>query len=359
MEPWMSWAIVLAVGAAAYWYYVHQNNEAIARGRSTTGKSTTSSLKDAINWDTESKPKAKPAKKQAPRKSVKTGVQEAGNKAAATLSQVVPTAVANSEDEAKPIASKKAPSGKDVSDMLDARSASPSVLSIKPSEKAARPAKSQTPKPEVAQETKKQRQNRKKVEEAKAAREEEEKERKALEERQRRTAREARGEPAKNGLGQSKPPASNPWTEVPTRGAVQVPKAAFSNQFLDTFEAPSATATATANTTAGAAPTNGTAKADTPSYNGLPSEEEQLRLAMEDSAWTTVPKGGKQKRKTINEEIADEQAEAGITQTQQSKPVRPAEAMKPENKNPSSRYQILAEEFTPKTGDDADDWAVM
>jgi hypothetical protein len=33
--------------------------------------------------------------------------------------------------------------------------------------------------------------------------------------------------------------------------------------------------------------------------------------------------------------------------------------MKPENKNPSSRYQILAEEFTPKTGDDADDWAVM
>jgi hypothetical protein len=356
METWMSWAVVLAIGAAAYWYYVHQNNEAIARGRSTIGKSTTNSLKDAINWDNESKPKAKPAKKQAPRKSVKTAVQEAGNKAAATLSQVAPAAVANatSYDEAKPVASKKAPSGKDVSDMLETRSASPSVLSIKPSEKAARPAKAQTPKPEVAQETKKQRQNKKKVEEAKAAREEEEKERKALEERQRRTAREARGEPAKNGLGQSKPPATNAWTEVPSRGAVQVPKAAFSNQFLDTFEAPSAAA----NTTAGAAPTNGT-KTATPSYNGLPSEEEQLRLAMEDSAWTTVPKAGKQKRKTVNEELADELAEVGITQTQPSKPVRPAEATKAENKIPSSRYQILAEEFTPKTGDDADDWAVM
>jgi hypothetical protein len=357
METWMSWVMFLAIGAAAYWYYVHQNNNAIARGRSTTGKSTTSSLKDAINWDTESKPKAKPAKKQAPRKSVKTAVQEAGSKAAASLSQVAPVAAANSDNDAAPaVASNKGPSGKDVSDMLGARSASPSVLSIKPSEKQARPAKAQAPKPEVAQETKKQRQNRKKVEEAKAAREEEEKERKALEERQRRTAREARGEPAKNGLGQSKPPASNPWTEVPSRGAVQAPKAAFSSQYLDTFEAPVATNTTSVTSTA--APTNGT-KTAAPSYNGLPSEEEQLRLAMEDSAWTTVPKGGKQKRKTLNEEIADELADVGITQTQPIKPVRPAEAMKSENKNPSSRYQILAEEFTPKTGDDADDWAVM
>jgi hypothetical protein len=357
METWMSWAVVLAIGAAAYWYYVHQNNEAIARGRSTIGKSTTNSLKDAINWDNESKPKAKPAKKQAPRKSVKTAVQEAGNKAAATLSQVAPAAVANatSYDEAKPVASKKAPSGKDVSDMLETRSASPSVLSIKPSEKAARPAKAQTPKPEVAQETKKQRQNKKKVEEAKAAREEEEKERKALEERQRRTAREARGEPAKNGLGQSKPPASNAWTEVSSkasRGAVQPPKPAPTGQLLDTFEAPAQTATTTT------APTNGAAKASAP-LNNLPSEEEQMRLAMEDSAWTTVPKGGKTKRKTVNEELAEELSNVTETKPQQSaKPVRPTEVIK-ENKNPSSRYQILAEEFNPKTGDDADDWAVM
>jgi hypothetical protein len=356
METWMNWAMFLAIGAAAYWYYVHQNNNALARGRSTTGKSTTNSLKDAINWDNESKPKAKPAKKQAPKKSVKTAVQEAGNKVAASLSQVAPAASASSEDESlATVVANKIPSGKDVSDMLGARSGSPSVLSIKPSEKAARSAKAQAPKPEVAQETKKQRQNKKKVEEAKAAREEDEKERKALEERQRRTAREARGEPAKNGLGQSKPPASNAWTEVPSRGAVQAPKSAPATQLLDTFEAPSAAA----DKTPAAAPTNGT-KPTTPSFNGLPSEEEQLRLAMEDSAWTTVPKAGKQKRKTVNEEIADEQAEAGIIQTQQpSKPARPAQAMKAENKAPSSRYQILAEEFTPKTGDDADDWAVM
>jgi hypothetical protein len=319
------------------------------------GKSTTSSAKDAVNWnDSESKPKVapKPAKNKAPRKSVKTAVQEAGNKAAASLSQVSPTTAADADDDVTPVASNKAPSGRDVSDMLGARAASPSVLSIKPSEKPARPAKAQTPKPEASQETKKQRQNRKKVEEAKAAREEEEKQRRALEERQRRTAREARGEPAKNGLQQSKPPASNPWTEVPSRGAVQPPKSAPTGQLLDTFEAP-------APTTSTAGPTNGAATA-TPSYNSLPSEEEQLRLAMEDSAWTTVPKGGKPKRKTVNEEVAEERADVGIAQTQQpAKPVRPAEALKSENKNPKSRYQILAEEFTPKTGDDADDWAVM
>jgi hypothetical protein len=80
---------------------------------------------------------------------------------------------------------------------------------------------------------------------------------------------------------------------------------------------------------------------------------------MEDSAWTTVPKGGKTKRKTVNEELAEELNNVTETKPQQSaKPVRPTETIK-ENKNPSSRYQILAEEFNPKTGDDADDWAVM
>jgi hypothetical protein len=225
-------------------------------------------------------------------------------------------------------------------------------MSIKPSEKPAKSVKAQTQKAEVATESKKQRQNRKKVEEAKAAREEEEKARKALEEKQRRVAREARGEPAKNGLGQSKPPASNPWTEVPSRGAVQPPKPASTGQLLDTFESPVQTATKTT------APTSGAAKTSTP-LNSLPSEEEQMRLAMEDSAWTTVPKGGKTKRKTVNEELAEELTNVTETKPQQSaKPVRPTETIK-ENKNPSSRYQILAEEFNPKTGDDADDWAVM
>jgi hypothetical protein len=357
MEPWMSWVVFLVIGGAAYWYYMHQGNTVDTRGRSTTGKSTTSSLKDAVGWDTpEKKPKAaqKSAKPKAPRKSVKTAVQDAGNKAAATLSQAAPKQAADDSFAVEPPAAytNKAPSGKDVSDMLGERAASPAVMSIKPSEKPAKSVKAQTQKAEVATESKKQRQNRKKVEEAKAAREEEEKARKALEEKQRRVAREARGEPAKNGLGQSKPPASNPWTEVPSRGAVQPPKPASTGQLLDTFEAPAQTATKTAT------PTNGAAKTSIP-VSTLPSEEEQMRLAMEETAWTTVPKGGKTKRKTVNEELAEELNDVTTVKTPQAaKPVRPTEVIK-ENKNPSSRYQILAEEFNPKTGDDADDWAVM
>ncbi|KAL1792235.1 hypothetical protein ACET3X_009986 [Alternaria dauci] len=358
MEPWMSWAVFLAIGGAVYWYYMHQGTTADVRGRSTTGKSTTSSLKEAVNWDSsEKKPKAakKSEKPKAARKSVKTAVQDAGNKAAETLKQAAPKQAAD-EEVAPPAAyTDKAPSGKDVSDMLGERPISPAVMSIKPSDKPAKSVKAQTQKAEVATESKKQRQNRKKAEEAKAAREEEEKARKALEEKQRRVAREARGEPAKNGLGQSKPPASNPWTEVSSkasRGAVQPSAPAPTGQLLDTFEAPAQTATTSS------APTNGAAKTSAP-LNNLPSEEEQMRLAMEDSAWTTVPKGGKTKRKTVNEELAEELSNVTETKPSQSaKPVRPTEIIK-ENKNPSSRYQILAEEFNPKTGDDVDDWAVM
>lgn len=353
----MSWAMFLAIGAAAYWYYVHQNNDAVARGRSTAGKSTTSSLKEAVNWDAESKPKQKAQKAKAPRKSAKAPAQD--DKAKAPAPKAAPAPV---EDVSPPAAAaiSKAPSGKDVSDMLGERAASPSVMTIKPSEKPAKSAKGQTSKAEAAQETKKQRQNRKKAEEAKAAREEEEKQRKALEEKQRRTAREARGEPAKNGLQQSRPPAENPWTEVPSRGAVQPPKSAPTGQLLDTFEAPApapAPASAPASAPAPKAATNGKSTTSA-SYNNLPSEEEQLRLAMEDSAWTTVPKGGKAKRKTVNEEVAEERDDVSTTKAAQPvKAVRPTETLR--EKNPSSRYQILAEEFNPKTGDEIDDWAVM
>lgn len=345
----MSWALFLAIGAAAYWYYAQQNSDAVARGRSTTGKSTTNSLKEAVNWDSESKPKQKQAKAKAPRKSVKTPTQDTNTKPTAPKAAPAPK-----EDVSPPAAPiTKAPSGKDVSDMLGERAVSPSIMTIKPSEKPAKSVKAQTQKAEVAQETKKQRQNRKKAEEAKAAREEEEKQRKALEEKQRRVAREARGEPAKNGLQQGKPPAENAWTEVKSRGAVQPPKSAPTAQLLDTFEAPAAKAAPAAT----AAPTNGKNTNSAP-YNSLPSEEEQLRLAMEESAWTTVPKGGKTKRKTVNEEIAEERDDINPVKSQPVKPVRPTEAIK-ENRNPSSRYQILAEEFNPKTGDDIDDWAVM
>ncbi|KAI8936219.1 hypothetical protein NX059_006644 [Plenodomus lindquistii] len=359
MQTWQSWAIFLAIAGAAYFYY-NQSSNAAERGRSATRTPLTGSLKDSVQWsDSEKKPKAqKQAKAKAPRKSVKSAVQEVGNKVEAALAAAAPTS--DADDDSSPVASpvapsNKAPSGRDVSDMLGSQRAAPAVLSVKPAEKPARAAKPQLQKTESTQETKKQRQNRKKVEEAKIAREEEEKVRQALLEKQRRTAREARGEAAKNGLQQGKPPASNAWTTVPSRGAVQPPASAPTGQLLDTFEAASTGSNSDA-------PTNGTAQTAA-SNNALPSEEEQVKMAMEDSAWTTVPKGGKKTRKTVNEEIMEEMAnKANKTSVQQAslpvKPVRPTQAVKPENQRTSSRYQILSEDFTPSHPQDSD-WPVV
>ncbi|KAF2856403.1 hypothetical protein T440DRAFT_107779 [Plenodomus tracheiphilus IPT5] len=356
MQTWQSWAIFLAIAGAAYWYY-NQNSNASERGRSTTRTPITGALKDSVQWsDSDKKPKAqKQAKAKAPRKSVKSAVQEVGNKVEAALTTAAPTS--DADDDLSPVASpvapsNKTPSGKDVSDMLGSQRATPAVLSLKPADKPARTAKPQLQKTESTQETKKQRQNRKKVEEAKAAREEEEKQRQALLEKQRRTAREARGEAAKNGLQQANAPASNAWTTVPTRGAVQPAASAPTGQLLDTFEGASTGSISDA-------PTNGTAQTAA-SLNGLPSEEEQLRLAMEDSAWTTVPKGGKKTRKTVNEELMEESNNSvSVEQAPQPvKAIRPTQASKPENQKPSSRYQILSEDFTPSHPQDSD-WPVV
>ncbi|KAH9865847.1 hypothetical protein J1614_009434 [Plenodomus biglobosus] len=356
MQTWQSWAIFLAIAGAAYWYY-NQNSNAGERGRSTTRTPITGALKDSTQWsDSDKKPKAqKQPKAKAPRKSVKSAVQEVGNKVEAALAATSPTSDADDDSSpvASPVAANKTPSGKDVSDMLGSQRVTPAILSVKPVDKPARPAKPQPQKTESTQETKKQRQNRKKVEEAKAAREEEEKQRQALLEKQRRTAREARGEAAKNGLQQAKAPATNAWTTVPTRGAVQPPASAPTGQLLDTFEAASTGSTSDA-------PTNGTAQTAA-SFNGLPSEEEQLRLAMEDSAWTTVPKGGKKVRKTVNEELMEESNNNNISVEQAPQPVkavRPTPATKAENQKASSRYQILSEDFTPSHPQDSD-WPVV
>lgn len=236
--------------------------------------------------------------------------------------------------------------------MLGSQRAAPAVLTLKPGEKAVRSTKPQPHKTESAPETKKQRQNRKKVEEAKAARQEGEKQRQALLENQRRTAREARGEAAKNGLGHANSPASNAWTTVSSRGAVQPPSSASTSQLLDTFESASTGSTSDA-------PTTGTAQTAA-SLNGVPTEEEQVRLAMADSAWTTVPKGGKKTRKTVNEELMEESNGFGAVQVSQPvKAVRPAQAVKAENQmGASSRYQILSEDFTPSYKHDSD-WPVV
>lgn len=358
MQTWQSWAVFLAIAGAAYWYY-NQSSNASERGRSTTRIPTTGELKDSAQWsDADKKPKATPkqaqAKAKAPRKTVKAAVQEVGNKVEAALAAASPTS--DADDDSSPVASpaapsNKAPSGKDVSDMLGSQRIAPAVLTLKPAEKPARSAKPQLQKTESSQETKKQRQNRKKVEEAKVAREAEEKQRQTLLENQRRTAREARGEAAKNGLQQAQAPASNAWSTVPSRGAVQPPVSASSSQLLDTFESASTGSTSDA-------PTNGTAQTAA-SLNGVPTEEEQLRLAMADSAWTTVPKGGKKTRKTVNEELMEEMNSASVGQlSQPAQAVRPVHAVKPENQRASSRYQILSEEFTPSHKDDSD-WPVV
>ncbi|KAH7414210.1 hypothetical protein DE146DRAFT_673834 [Phaeosphaeria sp. MPI-PUGE-AT-0046c] len=368
METWVNWALFLALFGAGYFYY-SQNQRGAPRGRSTATRSTTASATDTAQWlDSEVKNKAakaaKAVKAKAPRKSVKSAVQETATKAEAYLSTASSTAGADADDDLSPIASPsgnaiKSPSGRDVSDMLGPRSGAPAVLSIKPAEKPARAPKPQAVKAEAPSESKKARQNRKKVEEAKAAREEEEKQRQALLEKQRRTAREARGEPAKNGLPAAKAPASNAWTTVPSRGAVQQPVSAPTGQLLDTFDAASTASSSEA-------PTNGTAPtSDSMSNSGYTnaalSEEEQVKMALEDTtAWETVAKGKKQKKKTAGGD--EEEVEAVTPQAAQPvKPVHIDKFVRPtiaENKKPSSRYQILQEDFV-GGADNADDWPVM
>lgn len=360
MQSWMSWATFLAILAAGYFYYAPKLN-ADARGRSTAHTTTTKSKQ--VDWsDSESKPKAaaKQAKKQvkakAPRKkSIQDAVQEAGNKAKAEFSAAT-SAGADASDDSSPASSPvratpKAPSGRDVSDMLGSSGAAPNVLSIKASEKPAKTSKAKSQKVETPQETKKQRQNRQKVEAQKAQREEDEKQRQILLEQQRRTAREARGEPAKNGVA-AKLPSNNPWAAQSSGGAVQAPSSAPSGQLLDTFDVAS---TASSSATNGATNTPDTVS-NSGSYNGLPSEEEQLRLAMEDSAWTTIPKGGKKQKAT---QTAEEGSTSNVAPAQSIKPAQVPQVKKAETRasTSNSRYGILSEPFT--TTEKDSDWPVM
>lgn len=361
MQSWMSWATFLAILAAGYFYYAPKLN-ADTRGRSTARTTTTSSK--PVDWsDSENKSKtgAKQAKKQvkakAPRKkSIQDAVQEAGNKAKAEFNAAT-SAGADDNDESssteEPVrAAPKAPSGKDVSDMLGPSGSAANVLSIKASDKPAKGSKPKVQKVETPQETKKQRQNRQKVEAQKAQREEDEKQRQIMLEKQRRTAREARGEPARNGVA-AQPPSKNPWAGQSSGGAVQAPSSAPSGQLLDTFEIAS---------TASSSATNGTINtpdtvSNSGSYNGLPSEEEQLRLAMEDdSAWTTIPKGGKKQKAA---QATEEATTPGAGSVQPVKAAQVSQVKKTENRAPtsSSRYGILSEPFT--TTEKDSDWPVM
>jgi hypothetical protein len=168
--------------------------------------------------------------------------------------------------------------------------------------------KKQQSKPAPAAETKKQRQNRRKTEERKLQRAEDEKERRVLLEKQLKTAREARGQPARNGVIPASAPSSNAWT-APTQlsedAAMHPPVAKAistgNGDLLDTFDSNGAATT----------PANLQKPAPSSGYDwqeDVPSEEEQMRMisAMEEeSNWSTVPKGKKGKKKTVDSESAN------------------------------------------------------
>ncbi|KAB8070432.1 hypothetical protein BDV29DRAFT_33772 [Aspergillus leporis] len=171
-----------------------------------------------------------------------------------------------------------------VSDMLEAPVPAASVLRVTGSIESEAEKKKQKPQSFKQVETKKQRQQRLKNEVRKQQVQEAEEERRKLLEKQLHTAREAeRREAAK-----SKPVAQpNAWqTQKVTNGANGIPKAAPAPkvELLDTFE-----------------PEASSAAASSKEWDqGLPSEEEQMRiLGAGEDQWTTVSskkikkKGGK------------------------------------------------------------------
>ncbi|KAK4993959.1 hypothetical protein LTR50_000175 [Elasticomyces elasticus] len=211
----------------------------------------------------------------------------------------------DADDDLSPVLSPSLAAG-DVSDMLEAPSAGPSVLRLTDPLNPQKTKQQRQATTAQAQETKKQRQNRKKVEEKKAIREQEEKERRVLLEKQLHTAREARGEPARNGVVSAKPPATSAWAlntasrvmgSTPTNNVTAA--TAQAAPLLDTFEDAESTASSNgnvANTTAATSPTINYEQ-------DLPSVEEQLQMIHEENqanGWNTVAKGRKQKKKAIN-----------------------------------------------------------
>lgn len=353
MEPWQSWAAFLAILALIVVYYRSKNQPSGPnRGRPLQRATNAQS----IEWsDSEKKSKTKAAKAKPPRKSVKKAGQDVGNKAEADLSAVSSTTGADADDDLSPVQSPslaakiadKVPSGKDVSDMLDPKNA-PSVMRITESLKPGRPAKPQQKSSESQTKTKKQAQNEKKREAEKAARAAAEVERKKLEEKQRALARESRGEAPRNGVRSSQPPTSNAWN----RAAAPAANEPAHGQLLDTID----------NTSTASSATNGTAPTpDSTSYSNLPSEEDQMREALAESAWTTVPKGKKKKITKASDELVGEGSDSGVPHEPVPAPVKPTPApvAKKENAKAASRYEVLSAPITDASHPMDSDWPVV
>lgn len=279
-------------------------------------------------------------------KTVKQGRADGAHAASAGSSQ----AGAEADDDRSPAASPALKAG-DVSDMLAPKSSGPTSLRLtapsKPQkEKVARQAK------DDAGETKKQRQNRQKVEARRVEREAEEKQRKAQEEQQRRSAREARGEPAKNGIPVSKPPANNSWTGgAPSTAGASAPASngTSSGPLLDTFDAESTGSSTGGRSTAATSTTEAGA-------NDL-SEEGQMAAAMkqseDESGWTTVAQPKKQKKTKSSDGEGD-----GIdTPVEAPKYVAQAPKAKPLVNGKPKGFQALEDQYEQRADVDPNDAA--
>ena len=235
-----------------------------------------------------------------PRKSMK----QSAISLAPNMSSTPSNSGIDADDNTSPIASPqldasknyKNSEGVDVSDMLEPSPAGPSVLKLKESNDSTQEKRSKQKRDVQSQETKKQRQNRRKVEENKLQREEQEKERLALLEKQRRTAREARGEPAKNGLGNVTSSGDSVWKNKSSSTSSSTKKAELpaTVALLDTYDANESSKTKS-NGPNGYRGSSANPNAEW--ENGIPSEEDQLRLIKEqdESNWNTVGKKSKKK----------------------------------------------------------------
>ncbi|KAH8808367.1 hypothetical protein F5884DRAFT_857903 [Xylogone sp. PMI_703] len=201
----------------------------------------------------------------------------------------------------------------DVSDMLEAPGQGPSVLRVTEPTGPARPKKEKTRAAFEQVETKKQRQNRKKAELKKQIREEEEKERKVLMEKQRRTAREAEGRPAKDGSAflASHPPSTSAWAAGSGAAKTSEPKHV---ELLDTYEPSTKQAPETIYSESELAGSDW--------QKSLPSEEEQMRIAVEDSNWSVVKgKERGKKKKTVDQDSDEKPSAAGGQESAPAAPV--------------------------------------
>lgn len=232
---------------------------------------------------------------------------------------VLSSGSSQADDDASPARTPDINAG-DVSDMLEPVPAGPTIMRVTSPSKPQKEKGARQSKEEVV-ETKKQRQNRQRAEERRLQHEADEEARKALEEKQRRAAREARGEPAKNGMQTSKPPANNAWT-AKTGAAVNGKSTNATNAnhtapLLDTFDVES-------NSSSNGGPEASTAATSTSSAQWA-SEEEQLAQAMrqseDESGWTTVAQPKKQKKKTpVAETVASEPVLTNKTNILPAKP---------------------------------------